>query len=255
MNLPQIADEPPITRIPGTSGDGLTREEFDAVNGLAPIPVEASTGNHSPVIVYEQAVRAVRACLTIDDAKYWNDKSEALTAWARIYSDDRIMREARALKLHAYRRIGQLADAMRIAMPKGKGYRGIRGTTRGARSLLIEHGIKSSRVQHMLTIGRVDRSVFDEATNREKPPSPTQLCDRELRPNPMWAELGNRMSIFLSATKKIHPEDLAETLSDKERKKAKRMISEAQGWLDALNDEIELLSETVADKKGPANGG
>lgn len=218
--------------------DGLTREEFQAVNGLAPLPREVAVSSR-PVVVYEQAVRAIRACRTIDEAKYWNDTAEALSAWARIYTDDRIMREARALKLHAYRRIGQLADAMRIAMPQGSGYGGIKGKTPGSRSLLLEHGIRSTNAQYMITIGRMNQAAFDEATGREKPPSPSVLCSRELRSNPLWAEVGNKISMLLCSAKRVTPKHLAASLDKKQRQKARRMVAQAQRWLDAFRDEIE----------------
>lgn len=231
-----------LVRIPGSQGEGLTHDEFEAVNGLAPLPA-IKIDDSKPLLVYEKAVMAIRDCRTIDDAKFWSDKSEALQAWARMYADDRIMREARALKLHAYRRIGQLADALRISMPKGSGYRGLKGSVRGARSLLIEHGVSTSRSQHMLTIGRMDQDLFDGAVSRDKPPSPSQLCDRELRPNPLWATVGNRLSIFLSAIKSVEPESLARTLDEKQRKKALRMIDDAFRWLYELEEKLSESQE------------
>ena len=210
---------------------------------MLPANVQAS---ERPIIVYEKAVAAIQECSTLLEAKHWNNKAEALGAWAKIYADDRVEREARALKLHAYRQIGRLADTMQVSKPIGKGgYKGVSGSTKGARNLLMGHGFAPGRAQHCLTIGRLQETVFQRAVNRRKPPSPTQLCDRDLRPNPMWAEVGNRMSIFLSSTKKFSPEKLAETMDEKQRRKALRMISDARVWLDDLETLLEKELESA----------
>lgn len=66
-----------------------------------PMPVE-----------YEAACKALAACESIDEGKYWSDKADALAAWAKIYKSDEAAVAARRLKLMAFRRMGELASAM-----------------------------------------------------------------------------------------------------------------------------------------------
>lgn len=165
------------------------------------------------------------------ETKAWNDKAEALAAWARVYSDERILREAKALKLHAYRQIGRLADAMRIQMPKGKGYRSIGGSSRGAHSLLQEQGFSKTRASDALKIGRMDQKKFDEVVARSKPPSPSTVVSYELRSNPEWAKVSNRMAIFLTAIRKQNASKLAGTMNAQQRQKALEMMGEAKNWM------------------------
>ena len=89
----------------------ITAGEARAITkGRAPlVPVE-----------YEEAVKALAKCREIDDAKYWSDKASALAAWAKIYHSPQVMREAKLLKLHAYRHMAELAHAIRDAAGKGR---------------------------------------------------------------------------------------------------------------------------------------
>lgn len=84
------------------------------------------TGGRTPhvPVEYETAINALVACRSIDEAKYWSDKSDALAAWAKIYHSDKAAREAKALKLWAFRRMGQLAAELR---PNYKRVKGISG--------------------------------------------------------------------------------------------------------------------------------
>lgn len=59
-------------------------------------------------VIYEQAVQALIACRTLDEALYFADKAEALQAWAKIQKNDQAGLEAKRLRLHAYRRAGPL---------------------------------------------------------------------------------------------------------------------------------------------------
>src|ERR1700752_4695250 len=73
----------------------------------------ARTIRHPKVpIEYNEAVQALKQCISIDEAKYWDDKSEALAAWAKICHDKDALLQARRLKLHAYRRMGELAGEL-----------------------------------------------------------------------------------------------------------------------------------------------
>lgn len=115
------------------------------------------TGGRKPLVPveYENAVKALMACTSIDDAKYWSDKSDALAAWAKIYQDDQAGIEARRLKLHAYHRLGTLARELRPV----KYERGCVGQSPGPRALLMEKGLKSDAASSAL---RISRATKDE---------------------------------------------------------------------------------------------
>lgn len=62
-------------------------------------------------VVYADAVKALEACATMDEAKYYSDKSEALAAWAKIYGSQEDRKAAARLKLHAYARYARQCQA------------------------------------------------------------------------------------------------------------------------------------------------
>lgn len=228
--------------IPGAVGEGLTDEEFRAIEGLAVVPVVLGN-NTPPPIVYQEAVRALAACRSLDEAKYWDNKADALAAWAKIYADDTVQREARALKLHAYRRMGQLADSLRIQAPRGT-LRG--GTTKGSHSLLQEHGISKDKATQMLRLGRASEERFAALTDANRPPSPSVATGLKLRPNPAWAILRNKMAILMSAARRTNPKEIVATLTAKEIESADAIYNDLIEWLDLFGGAIEQrqLSES-----------
>src|ERR1700722_7297053 len=87
-------------------------KQIAKVPRTVPMPVE-----------YVEACKALAACVTIDEAKRWADKAEALAAWAKIYRSDEASVQAARLKLHAYRRMGKLAEEIRpLRHIGGQGY-------------------------------------------------------------------------------------------------------------------------------------
>src|ERR1700689_1121318 len=89
----------------------ITREQAKQITrGRTPmVPLE-----------YEEAVKALASCLTFDEAKYWSDKASALAAWAKIYHSHEIDRKAKMLRLHAYRRMAELAQDIQKQNGKGR---------------------------------------------------------------------------------------------------------------------------------------
>ena len=203
---------------------GLTHEEFKAVMGLVALPDIPPSDKPIPAL-FNDAVKAVAACRTINEAKYWENRSDALAAWAKIYSDDDAMREARALKLHAYRRMAALAEELRP-----KQFRGRAGVV-GPHSLLVEHGFSRCQAQTILKIGRIGPDRFEQAVNCETPPSPTTLVDFQMRPNPEWAVFAQRFQMILAKARKTDPDIMASQLSEKHTFRALQLCAELMGWL------------------------
>lgn len=183
-------------------------------------------------VVYQEAVKAVAACKTFDEARNWSDKADALAAWAKIYADDAIEREAKALKLHAYRRIGQLAEEIRPVAHRGR-----LGTT-GPQSLLRQEGFKGSQASAMVKIARMPEKKFEAVATSKAPPSPSTLFQR-LRPNPEWAALSSRMHMLLSSIRQAHPKDMAGSLSDKDTEAAMKACLELLRWLVPFHDHLK----------------
>jgi hypothetical protein len=135
------------------------RQAREITRGRTPlVPVE-----------YEEACKALVACSTIDEAKYWDNKADALAAWAKIYHDDKVTRQARALKLWAYRRMGELAAELR---PQKSGGKKQGGSTLGPWSLLLESGLTLAETTAARALARAPLSEVKRATEMSKPPSP-----------------------------------------------------------------------------------
>jgi hypothetical protein len=199
-----------------------------------------------PIVVYEQAVYAIKQCSTILEAKHWNDKAEALAAWAKIYADERVEQEARALKLHAFRQIGRLADNMRQWTSLGQG----RGSSKGAHSLLQEHGFNKTRATEALRIGRAPETVFNALVGRKRPPSPSTAASQHLRPNPEWASFSHRLAMLLSGARKVDFVALVASLSPKQREAAKAQAKEAMDELGELLEQLWLTDPVRANANG-----
>lgn len=123
-------------------------------------------------VIYEQAIKALIACQTLDEALYWDNKADALAAWAKIYHNDQAAREARALKLHAYRRMGQLAAEIQ---PGGPLPAPRSGKSAGPLRALIEHGMKRGQATAARRLATSPRSEVDAAINSSHPPSPSRF--------------------------------------------------------------------------------
>lgn len=119
---------------------------------------------------YEAAVKALAACLTLDEAKYWNDKADALAAWAKIYHSDDVSRKARALKLHAYRRMGILAAELRPANRFEEGRH-----MPGPLSALVAAGLSDSQAKAARAVAKLPKRKFDREVAAERPRAPTSF--------------------------------------------------------------------------------
>lgn len=93
---------------------GLSHDDFVINLGLRPTPeIQVQIQGAILPAEYRAACAAIAACSTINEGKYWSDKADALAAWGAIYKDDEVGRQARILKLYAFRRIGELARILR----------------------------------------------------------------------------------------------------------------------------------------------
>jgi hypothetical protein len=172
-------------------------------------------------VKYTAAVKALVACQNIDDAKYFADKSEALAAWAKIYHHDRAAVEAKRLKLHAFRRIGILANELR---PGGRPVKGSYGSPPGPNSLLREHGFSGSQIKCMRTAAKIPSKQFDKMVSLPSPPAPTTLYKMDRKGSTAYKIIMNSansnigLSQFFGFCRKNDPKQLARGLTKSETK-------------------------------------
>ncbi len=123
-------------------------------------------------VEYETAVKALAECCTLDESKYWSQKADALAAWAKIYRQDDALRKAKMLKLHAFRRMGQLSEELRpVRKPLGAGSG--RGTLPGPRSLLREQGLSVAETAAARMLGGLELGKFKRLLSSPRPLAPT----------------------------------------------------------------------------------
>lgn len=202
-------------------------------------------------IEYETALNALTACVTLDEAKYWSDKADALAAWAKIYHSDDAERKARMLKLHAYRRMGELAQQLR---PGGGRHRvhetkkdrdnawrerkrlGIPaphtplGSRPGPLSLLRENGLPPERARSALAVARLPEPIFAAAVNAKRPPSPTRLRDLS-RESFLWRELNVQLHALRRFMQQHQPREVVQ-VAGSAVDTARELSIEIQEWLD-----------------------
>lgn len=186
-------------------------------------------------IEYETAVNALQACITMDDAKYWSDKADALAAWARIYRSDDAGRKARQLKLHAFRRMGILAQELR---PRGVHKPGGTGTRPGPVSLMVESGLSLHQAAAASAIAKISKRAFLKAVDSEHPPAPSSMLPKFAGDvSDSWKKLagahgGNTFIGFRAFCRANEAKPIAKGLAADEVAKVRGVLTEINEWLD-----------------------
>jgi hypothetical protein len=220
-------------------GDGARQYETAIVlGGHAPLPANVKPAAQAPV-KYEEAIKALESVQTIDEARYFDDQAEALAAWAKIYTDDRAANTARRLKLHAYRRIGILAEQLR---PKGSSDAAPRvhgQWKKGGRSVLIEAGFKPNQAVAALAVAKLPEPEFRKAVASERPPSPAIVLQVRVRKNPQSASLAIRFTGLLSFLRKADFPALVASMDEKDLAAAKARNREAMALIGKFQQAIQ----------------
>lgn len=189
------------------------------------------TGGRKPLVpvVYEEAVKALGECLTLDDAKHWDNKADALAAWAKIYHDDKVARQAKALKLHAYRRMGQLAEEMR---PPYKAKRGHIGPEPGPRMLLQEHGLSHGKARAARALARMSDAKFTDILKHPRAPTSVLTGMVVDSHGVLWQGLNRHISMMLTACGKMPATTTARGLTATERQDMVARVQRIAEWCD-----------------------
>jgi hypothetical protein len=184
---------------------------------------------------YETAVKSLQACLTLDEAKYWSDKADALAAWSRIYRNDEAGLKAKRLKLHAFRRIGELAAELR---PR-KGPTGRNGAVPGAVSLLKSHGFSKTAANAARSLAMMSKTKFREVLR--EPKSPITVLHEQTHRNPNW-HMFAKSAMVLRSWMRSHDAvtfaALVKSLGEREITAARKLIVDLDEWLDELDQAL-----------------
>jgi hypothetical protein len=190
-----------------------------------------------PPVEYETAVKALAACLSLDDSKRWADKADALAAWAKIYHDGTVTRQAKALKLHAYRRMGQLAKELNPVKNSNMG----REKNSGASPALEKLGLSHTEANAAMALAKIPVASFERLVDDPKSPSTYRyLINSSGTVLPGAAEWHRVQSALASARtmmRTIRPRELR--LGPAHAQWCLDVIVEMNEWLDELEQFIK----------------
>lgn len=200
-----------------------TKQAREICKGRTPlIPVE-----------YETAVKALTECVTLDEAKYWDNKADALAAWAKIYHSPEAERKAKQLKLHAYRRMGELAKELRpTTFAKGR-----RGPLPGAESMLMANGLNRSKARAATWLASRSPAEFSTYVERKRVLSPLSLPSGQYRGGVVDA-VSAILRTAHCGIRKYDPIDAARQMVTAQRLGLTRTAHDLIDWLDAFEQAL-----------------
>jgi hypothetical protein len=183
-------------------------------------------------IEYETACKALEACCTLDESKYWSDKADALAAWAKIYQNGDALRKAKMLKLHAFRRMGALAGELK-PLTNGK-----RGRQPGAMQALRDSGLNHNNAIAARRLATIPQKQFDKILEQPKAPC-TVLQDLWVR-NEAYADFVRTATTFRSALRRHTPAAVARGVKENDRfvVTTRELIREINDFLDELEQRL-----------------
>lgn len=219
---------------------------------ILPTYVEMKVSDSILPVEYTAACTAIARCRSIDETKHWSDKADALAAWAKIYRNAEAEREAKRLKLHAFRRMNDLANEIQPrTYLRGPGTKG-KAQQDGPRALLRKHGLSETAAQQIRRIGGLPQTQFDALIASEKPPGVTKAAALGVgiiapaRSSAAWRELRDgrltgsiSLSRFVNAfCRNRNPKQLAEGLLPGEVRAARKLCTKAIEWLDEFEQHL-----------------
>lgn len=209
-------------------------------------------------VVFAEAVRAIAACRSIDEGKYWADKADALAAWAKIYKNDDAAAESRRLKAHAFRRMSKIAEDLasqvQVSLRAKGGGKLPHGGQRGPAQTLRAAGFSTSEVMRIRRVGNIPDERFSKLMAQKTPPG-IQRMSQEGRGHgkkgaPIssqsitmfagsWSGAANAVQ-FRHFCRKYSALELARGVRPDEAKAARVIVSELRDWLDEFDASLPL---------------
>jgi hypothetical protein len=190
-------------------------------------------------VVFAEAIRAIAACRSIDEGKYWSDKADALAAWAKVYKQNETAIEARRLKAHAFRRMSRLADELAEAVRDPR-----RPGRVSPKVQLTKAGLSNSQITKIRQVGAVPEKKFNELVAGPNPPHIGRLAfhgvgtKNKLASSDAWRRFaggkyvqgnGHKFRQFCRAHSAY---ELGRGISPDEVIVAKKFVQELRDWLD-----------------------
>lgn len=181
--------------------------------------------------VYVQAVELIQKTIDLDEAKQWADRTEALVAWARMYNHDDVGVAAKRLRLHAFKRMGELARQLRPtkAVPGG-------GRTPGPLTLLQEAGLSLHNARAAVYLSKLTKAKARRIIDKDNPLSP-QTYQRRSHKESSLAHFRNlQRSPFScrSFLREVTPKEMADSLDDDEKVRAVKQMRVLVKWCNAF---------------------
>jgi hypothetical protein len=201
-------------------------------------------------VEYTTAVRSLALCSTLEEAKHWSNKADALAAWAKIYQSDEVAIEAKRLKLHAFRRMSELAEELQPNSFVGKG----RKRPPGPADALIKAGLSKSATNTIRRVGAIPQAMFVELIASDNVPGVTAASELgrgaglvKKVSSGAWRVLtfgraGGFASLSSFVNRFCRREDayeLAQGIRPEEVAALRKLITEAQAWLSKLDKGIK----------------
>jgi hypothetical protein len=192
--------------------------------------------------LYERGCALLERCIAFDETKYWDSLADAAAAWGKIHKSDRVEQLARALKLHAYRRLGEIAELQqptRPAQPKAGTRTGEPlGRPGGPVSWLQAQGMTRQEGTAACTLAGMDAKAFETIANAKRPPSP-QSIQRAGRT--AWRVFYSRASIAAVAhhTQALSPARAAQLEGMRDPAKEQRKARHLAQWFTQFADALE----------------
>jgi hypothetical protein len=199
-------------------------------------------------VEYETAIKALTECVTLDEAKYWSDKSDALAAWAKIYHSNDAQRKAKLLKMHAFRRMGEIAAEIRPQQKKGGGRPGGgAGSLPGPISLLQEHGLGRNEAGAARRLALLPDRQFQRLLKNPKAPT-TLMHELWSESDPVWRAFSQPAMTLRSFCRRTKAADVAAVCNDSEQYAgtAREIVRELTEWLDDLDQRISAKKRKAA---------
>jgi hypothetical protein len=194
--------------------------------------------------LYERGCALLEQCMTFDETKYWDSFADAAIAWGKIHKSDRVEQLARALKLRAFRRLGELAAMERPPTPprprNGEKTGGPTGRPGGPLLWLEKRGLDRNAAQSARMLSQMPAKKFEELTQRPRPPLPSSCRKGEYSPWQKFYMLSS-MAQVAANTSRVTPAAAAKLngIEKRDRGKLKRTARQLAQWFHKFAEALE----------------
>jgi len=180
---------------------------------------------------FTEMVKAIEKCMTIDEAKFQRDKTEALAVYAKMYGSDLDVKATARWRLHAYARMGELAKEIAAT---------------GSIKRLKEHGLNHYQASASSMLAKLKRQKPQWDAMLEKAPAPGSvlvLMKNRSASKAYHLLTQQGMSPFTGAMafiRKHSAKQLAADLTIDEADIIRSKVAEFASWIDELEQHLPI---------------